>query len=67
MNIKDLKQYIEEKKEENEEIYYDILENIPSCMLDKREDLCNKVHDLYLVIETYKDILDKFKGDSDED
>ena len=67
MNIKDLKNHIENKIEEYEETYYNILKNIPSCVIEQREDLCNRVHDYYLILETYKEILDLMKGDKDEE
>ena len=67
MNIKDLKNYIEDKIEEYSETYYNILENIPSCVIEQREDLCNRVHDYYIILGVYKEILGLFEGDKDEE
>ncbi len=66
MNIKDLKQYLEDKIEEYEETYYDILENIPTAVIEQRNDLCNRVHDYYLILGVYKEILDLFEGEDKE-
>lgn len=66
MNIKDLKQYLEDKIDEYSETYYNILENIPSCVIEQREDLCNRVHDYYLILGVYKEILSLFEGEDKE-
>ena len=57
--MKDLKQYIEDKISEYEETYYNILESIPTVLIEKREDLCNRVHDYYIMLNVYKEILDE--------
>lgn len=49
---------LEEQIEKLEEVYYDILESLPLATIEKREDLCNKIHDYYLMINTYKEVLE---------
>ena len=57
--MRDLKQYIEDKISEYEETYYNMLESIPTALIEKREDLCNRVHDYYIALNVYKEILDE--------
>lgn len=63
MNIKEIKSYIEDNIEEYEETYHDLLEKVPLCVMKKRQELFERVHDYYLIIGVYKEILEKIEGE----